>query len=635
MKKLFRFNKAIILVVIDVILISFSYFISYYLSFDNGIIDPGYLTQFKNTFFFVITAYMIVLISFRLYRSLWEFASIYEYILAIIACILANLIINIAFAKIIDTGFRRVPYRTRALFFIISTYLIIGFRISFRIFKKISKNHNKIENAYGINLLVIGAGDAGNLIIREISKNKKYKIVGLIDDDPWKSRTTISGIKVLGDRHRIIKIVEEKAIDEIIIAMPSADPSKISEIANICKETKCKIKILPNFDELIDTNINLNKLRDLNTNDLLKREPVVLDNEGIENYVKNKTILITGGGGSIGSEICRQISKYSPKQLLILDIYENNAYDIQNELKYRYPELNLKVLIGSVRDGERIDSILKKYRVDVIFHAAAHKHVPLMEDNPSEAIKNNVFGTLNLAESASRYNVKKFVMISTDKAVNPTNIMGASKRICEMIVQSIDKISQTEFVAVRFGNVLGSNGSVIPLFQKQISNGGPITITDKKIIRYFMTIEEAAKLVLQAGAFAKGGEIFVLDMGKPVKIYDLACDLIRLSGLEPEKDIEIVYTGLRPGEKLYEELLMDEEGLKSTGHNKIHIGKPVDIDYHILKKNIMNIEKHLKDNDDDELKESIKHLVPTFKEPDEANEIALTKIKEKTLAYKG
>jgi len=614
-KRLIKINK-IVLMMIDIILIGLSYLISFYLSFENYKISAVYFERFKSTIIFVSLVFVLILMLFGLYRSLWKLASIDEYIMSVCACLTANIIIDVS----MTASKMGVPIRTRLLFGVISTYLIVTFRISFRIYRKITLFINKKVNFYEKRLLVIGAGDAGALIVKEIRKNDKYKIVGLIDDDIRKAYTTISGIKVLGDRHDIIKIVEEKSIDEIIIAIPSVDSS---EIANICKQTKCIVKILPDFEEVIDGNIGLNNLRDLNTNDLLKREPVVLDNIGIKNYIKDKVILITGGGGSIGSEICRQISRFSPKLVLILDIYENNAYDLQNELRYKFPNLNLKVLIGSVRDRDRIDNILKKYKVDVIFHAAAHKHVPLMEDNPSEAIKNNVLGTLNLVECASKYNVKKFVLISTDKAVNPTNIMGASKRICELIVQSIDKISSTEFVAVRFGNVLGSNGSVIPLFQKQISNGGPITITDKNIIRYFMTIEEASKLVLQAGAFAKGGEIFVLDMGKPVKIYDLACDLIRLSGLEPNKDIDIEITGLRPGEKLYEELLMDEEGLMNTEHNKIFIGKPMDIDYFILKKNILNLEKYLKNNDDEELIGFVKHLVPTFKEADEVNEVVV------------
>uniref|UniRef100_UPI002603FFDA polysaccharide biosynthesis protein n=1 Tax=Clostridium sp. TaxID=1506 RepID=UPI002603FFDA len=435
----------------------------------------------------------------------------------------------------------------------------------------------------------------------------------LIDDNKAKIGRNILGIKILGNREKLLEIVEDKNIEVIIIALPSTDESNRKEIIDICKKTSCNIKIVPSFYEFIDENIPLKSIKNVDIEDLLGRKQIQLNNEEISNYINNKTVLVTGGGGSIGSELCRQISKFGPKKLIIFDIYENNAYDIQNELKYNYPNLDLEVLIGSVRDRNRIEDIYKTYKPNLVFHAAAHKHVPLMEDSPFEAIKNNVFGTYNVAEFASKYKVERFVLISTDKAVNPTNIMGATKRLCEMIIQSMEKISSTKYVAVRFGNVLGSNGSVIPLFKKQIENGGPVTLTHKDITRFFMTIPEAAQLVLQSGAFAKGGEIFILDMGKPVKIYDLASDLIRLSGLKLGEDIEIKVTGLRPGEKLYEELLMSEEGIKETKHKSIFIGKPIFEDIDALRKNLKDLEEVVKENNKLKLNLKMKEIVKTYK----------------------
>ena len=428
--------------------------------------------------------------------------------------------------------------------------------------------------------MLIGAGEAGRTLIQEI-QNSRYldqKICCVIDDNRRKIGRYILGIRVVGDRNAIKRSVEHYGIEQIIIAIPSAGSRKIRPILEICKDTGCELKILPGVYQLVNGEVNVSKLRPVNIEDLLGREEINVNIDEIMDYVCSKTILVTGGGGSIGSELCRQIAAHKPERLIIFDIYENNAYDIQQELKMKYPNLKLTVLIGSIRDEERVDTVLGKYRPDIIYHAAAHKHVPLMEASPNEAIKNNVLGTYNLVLAADRWKVKKFVQISTDKAVNPTNIMGASKRVCEMIIQSFNRHSKTDFVAVRFGNVLGSNGSVIPLFKKQIAAGGPVTVTDKRIIRYFMTIPEAVSLVLQAGAFAKGGEIFVLDMGEPVKIDDLARNLIKLSGYVPDEDIKIVYSGLRPGEKLYEEILMDEEGLTQTENELIHIGKPLEFD---------------------------------------------------------
>ena len=463
-------------------------------------------------------------------------------------------------------------------------------------------------------LMIVGAGTSATVIMRDLysNENLKYNVVCFVDDDKSKLNATIGGIKIMGDRYDIPRLAVSENIDEILIAIPSASATEKKKIIEICNETECKVKILPSVDSMIGDALH-NTIRNVQIEDLLAREPIKLDNEGIEGYIKDKVILVTGGGGSIGSELCRQIMKYNPEKLVILDIYENNAYDVQMELNRMYPQNPPEVIIASVRDRDRLEDIFAKYRPYIVFHAAAHKHVPLMEVSPQEAIKNNVIGTLNVTECADKYGVKRFVMISTDKAVNPTNVMGATKRICEMIVQSAQKTSKTEFVAVRFGNVLGSNGSVIPLFKRQIENGGPVTLTDKRITRFFMTIPEAAQLVLQSASYAKGGEIFVLDMGEPVKIYDLAKNLIRLSGYKPEEDIKIEVCGLRPGEKLYEELLMDEEGLTDTSHNKIFIGQPITVDRDELMEHIRELDKASETNDNELIKSTIEKVVPTYK----------------------
>ena len=471
------------------------------------------------------------------------------------------------------------------------------------------------------NVLIIGAGSGGALVSSEYKKfpHLGKKVVGFIDDDKQKLGTYVNGIKVYGNRNDIVSVVKDRNVDEIIIAIASIKEGVLKGIIEKCKESKAQVKIMPGVAEMIDGKFSINKIRDVDVEDLLGRESIKLDYDGISDYIKEKTVLVTGGGGSIGSELCRQISKFNPKELIIFDIYENNAYEIQNELKRNYPNLNLTTLIGSVRDKDRLEEVYYTYNPEVVFHAAAHKHVPLMEDSPAEAIKNNVVGTFNVASLASDYNVERFVLISTDKAVNPTNVMGATKRMCEMIIQSLDKVSRTVFVAVRFGNVLGSNGSVVPLFKKQITNGGPVTLTHKDITRYFMTIPEASQLVLQAGAYAKGGEIFVLDMGDPVKIYDLAENLIKLSGFEPHKDIAIEVTGLRPGEKLYEELLMNEEGLTETNHKKIFIGKPGDFDLGDVRDKIDELLRVAISGNEVVLRERLKEFVPTYREPEEIN----------------
>ncbi|MFW5646760.1 MAG: polysaccharide biosynthesis protein, partial [Acetivibrio ethanolgignens] len=462
-------------------------------------------------------------------------------------------------------------------------------------------------------IMIIGAGAAANTIIKEISESQYLdgKVVCAIDDDRVKLRSYIQGVKVVGDRRDIGWAVKRYNVTDIIIAIPSLPRKDLKTLVDICKETNCTIKTLPGIYQLINEEVSVSRLRNVEIEDLLGRDSIDLDTGRIMGYVKDKVVMVTGGGGSIGSELCRQLTKHQPKQLIILEIYENNAYDIQQELRTKYPKLNLVVLIASVRNSNRMEQIFEKYHPELVYHAAAHKHVPLMEDSPNEAIKNNVYGTLKLVRLCDKYGVKRFVQISTDKAVNPTNVMGASKRMCEMIVQAYNNRSATEFVAVRFGNVLGSNGSVIPLFKKQIAAGGPVTVTHPDIIRYFMTIPEAVSLVLQAGALAKGGEIFVLDMGEPVKIDDLARNLIRLSGYVPDRDIEIKYTGLRPGEKLYEELLMDEEGMQNTENKLIHIGRPIDFDEEGFLKRLDEMYQTITSEQAD-VRAFVKEIVPTY-----------------------
>ena len=466
-------------------------------------------------------------------------------------------------------------------------------------------------------VLIYGAGMGGSLVANQYRRYPYYgkKVIGFIDDNQEKVGSVIGTIPVLGTSEDLEMIINAYQVDEVIVAIANIDESTLKGVSLTLKQLEIPLKMMPGVLELIDGKFNIGMIRDVQVEDLLARDSIKLDHHGISDYLENKVVLVTGGGGSIGSELCRQIAKFKPKQLIILDIYENNAYDLQNELLRKYKTINLVTLIASVRDRQRLTEIYQTYRPDVVFHAAAHKHVPLMEVSPAEAIKNNVVGTLNCAELASEYKTKRFVLISTDKAVNPTNVMGATKRLCEMIIQSMNVQSETEFVAVRFGNVLGSNGSVVPLFKQQIAKGGPVTLTHQEITRYFMTIPEAAQLVLQAGGFAHGGEIFVLDMGKPVKIYDLAKNLIRLSGYEPEVDIKIEITGLRPGEKLYEELLMDEEGLKQTRHEKIFIGQPGEFQLEDLKLQIKELVEVATTKGIPELKAKLKEVVPTYEEP--------------------
>ncbi|MDD6331785.1 MAG: nucleoside-diphosphate sugar epimerase/dehydratase [Clostridium sp.] len=550
---------------------------------------------------------LVIFMLFKLYSSIWQYAGPIEAGNVVMACGVSVVV------QFIGYHLMGLPmFRSYYILYVgILMFLILASRFAYR-FIRMLKN-KRIRNKNATRIMIVGAGESCNMLIKEIT-NSSYingQVKCLIDDDPAKIGKYVQGIKVVGDRDTILHNARKYEIDEIIIALPSASKKSIKEITNICKESDCELKILPGMYQLVNGEVGISNLRNVEVEDLLGREPISVNVDSIAEYVRGKVVLVTGGGGSIGSELCRQIARHIPKQLIILDIYENNAYDIKQELEQKYPRLNLLVLIGSVRNTSRVNWIFEKYRPDIVYHAAAHKHVPLMEDSPNEAIKNNVFGTLKTVQAADRYGTQRFVLISTDKAVNPTNIMGASKRMCEMIVQMYDHRSKTEFVAVRFGNVLGSNGSVIPLFKKQIAHGGPVTVTHPDIIRYFMTIPEAVSLVIEAGLYAKGGEIFVLDMGEPVKILDLAENLIRLSGYTPYEDIQIRFTGLRPGEKLYEELLMDEEGLTDTENKMIHIGKPIEIDED---KFIHQLEalKKVTEQEPDNIRKIIKEIVPTY-----------------------
>lgn len=599
---------AIYLAVYDAIAVNAAYFLALWIRFDcrYSEIPEVYLSSYLKfapwyTIFSVVIFWLL-----RLYKSIWRFASYSEFVRVVSATVITGLFHTIA----ITFAVRRMPISYYMFGILIQFLLTAGVRFSYRFVLLERGRKEKEEESSYYRIMLIGAGAAGQTILREMSRAReiKGKICCIIDDNSNKWGRYVDGVPVVGGRDDIMVNVKKYKINQIFFAIPSASAEEKRDILNICKETGCELKILPGIYQLVTGEIALSKMRKVSIEDLLGREPIKVDMNEIFQYLKGKVILVTGGGGSIGSELCRQIAGHNPKQLIIFDVYENNAYDIEQELKSKYPDLNLKVLIGSVRDSRRVNSIFRTYKPEIVYHAAAHKHVPLMETSPCEAIKNNVMGTYKVASAALRNGCQRFVLISTDKAVNPTNIMGASKRLCEMVIQSMDMISKTgnakllpflgahyeddefgestaaavpyngqrtEFVAVRFGNVLGSNGSVIPLFRKQIEKGGPVTVTHPDIIRYFMTIPEAVSLVLQAGTYARGGEIFVLDMGAPVKIDTLARNLIKLSGYEPDVDIQITYTGLRPGEKLYEEKLMAEEGLMKTDNDLIHIGKPI------------------------------------------------------------
>lgn len=605
----YRRTALIVYDIISVIAASYLAILIRY-DFDVSTVPAAFLLPIRHFLPIGIVIALFVFYLFRLYHSLWAFAGETELQNLVMACLVTSAV-NGAGINLFRMEGKAVPDSYYFLYFFFLLTFLFASRFSYRFFR--SRKHKLQNRKNSISVMIIGAGEAGNTIIKEIvSSNFSTMVIRcIIDDDKNKWGRFIQGIKVVGGRDKIIESADLYDIDEIFLAIPSASPAQIKDILEICKETNCKLRSLPGLYQLVNGEVNVSKLRDVEVEDLLGREPIRVDIDSILGYVQNKVVLVTGGGGSIGSELCRQIAGHKPAQLIVFDIYENNAYDLQQELKEKYPELNLVVLIGSVRNTSRINYVFETYHPDIVYHAAAHKHVPLMEDSPNEAVKNNVFGTWKTSMAAAQNHTKKFVMISTDKAVNPTNIMGASKRICEMIVQTFNRHYETEFVAVRFGNVLGSNGSVIPLFKKQIAAGGPVTVTHPDIIRYFMTIPEAVSLVLQAGAYAKGGEIFVLDMGEPVKILDLAKNLIRLSGYRVGEDIKIVFTGLRPGEKLYEELLMKEEGLQDTDNKLIHIGRPIELDERLFFQQLKQLEEASKEENKD-IRPLIHEVVPTY-----------------------
>lgn len=577
------------------------------------------LTDNKDMFVFSVIVWpMLIVLSlyiFKAYSVLWRFSRIPDLLRVFAGVTVAFGGLFICQMAVFGRAYS-LPVMLLAFSFTFFLAVMLRLLMKYTVLRAACESgENAAPSELDGNIMIIGAGSAASMLINELKgyKPSGIKFKCIIDDDPSKKNTYISGVKVCGDRNHIIEAAEKYEIDTILFAIPSCGSKERSEILNICKETSCRLKIVPSVYQMIcrEKSSISDKIRKVEIEDLLGREPISHDIDRVMNYVAGKTVLVTGGGGTIGSELCRQIAAHEPKRLIVFDVYENNAYDIQNELKRKYPKLDLITLIGSVRDSKRLECMFNTYRPDIVYHAAAHKHVPLMEDSPNEAVKNNVFGTLKTARCADKYGAEKFVLISTDKAVNPTNIMGASKRICEMIIQAYNNRSETEFVAVRFGNVLGSNGSVIPLFKKQIEAGGPVTVTDPDIIRYFMTIPEAVTLVLQAGASAKSGEIFVLDMGKPMKILDLAENLIRLSGLVPYKDINIEFIGLRPGEKLYEEMLMDEEGIRETENELIYIGHPIELDEEKFFASLDRLQKAMYDDSAD-IRGIVSDIVPTY-----------------------
>ncbi len=606
--------RTLALIVADIVLLVISIYVSFMLRF-GGEVPAFYGETLRNMIVSIIFIKLIILYFFKLYKSLWAYASIEELIEIVEGVFLANAAF-IVFMFFIEIN---IPRSVFVLIAVFDTIFLGGTRLSYRIYRRYRTYGNIFSKENKKRIMIIGGGVAGTMTIREL-RSRSYELgepVVIIDDDPCKKGKTVNNIPVAGNRHDITRIAEHKDIDEIIIAMPSASRRELKIIIEECKKTNCKLLILPGVYEIINGKVNISNIREVQIEDLLGREEIKLDTEHINEFIRNKRVMVTGGAGSIGFELARQIAKYNPSKLILVDINENGLYDVQHELDWQYNRekltLDFVAKMGSIRDEDRLNYLFNKYRPEIVFHAAAHKHVPMMEENPHEAIKNNIFGTLNLVRIADKYKVEKFVQISTDKAVNPTNIMGATKRICELIIRTYDAGSDTEFAAVRFGNVLGSNGSVIPLFKKQIEKGGPVTVTHSEIIRYFMTIPEASQLVLQAGAMAEGGEIFVLDMGEPVKILTLAEDLIKLSGFIPYEDINITITGLRPGEKLFEELLLNEEGIKETLHKKIYIGKPYFMEMNYLTYQLNNLRDIIDNQNGKNLKKSLQTLVPEYK----------------------
>lgn len=611
-------RNALIVMLTDIIVMYVVYFLALLLRFDFSfrVIPPVYLNGYLKLLPLWCAITVTVFYFTRLYHSIWRFVSMEEAILLIKAYLIITplLILSSLLLKM------RMPISFYMIGIVGSAVGHAVTRFGYRLIKQVNNDMGsgiKEKDSNADRVMIIGGGDAGSVLVKELQHSTKTNLlpVCVIDDNPNKHGRALFGVPIVGGRESIISKAAEFNIDTIIFAIPTASGSNRKEILNIAKETGCKLRTIPGVYQLAKGDVSVTSVRNVDLTDLLGREPITVDNEEVFNMITGKTILVTGGGGSIGSELCRQIASHKPKKLIIFDIYENNAYEIQQDLlrKYKDKGLNLVTLIGSVRNTHRITSVMMKYKPDIVFHAAAHKHVPLMEESPNEAIKNNVMGTYKTATAAAEAGVKKFVLISTDKAVNPTNIMGATKRICEMIIQMMDRQTPgTSFVAVRFGNVLGSNGSVVPLFKKQIAEGGPVTVTHKEITRYFMTIPEAVSLVLQASYYAKGGEIFVLDMGEPVKIDDMARNLIKLSGLRPDVDIKIEYTGLRPGEKLYEEKLMKEEGMQTTANKLIYIGKPIEMDDVWFKGKLEELDRDSKE-DDENIKNYVQEVVPTYK----------------------
>ena len=619
--KFIRKHRNIYLRIIDIIIIAISYCVAQIIIGNQLVLQPEIGKKLITTIIMAIIIYGGILEIFKTYKNITRYENGNDYLIYVLACLISCTIM--IFFNVIPV-MPILDERTNLIASLIIVTSIIGYRVFIRLILNEGTTSKREKEDNRKNVLVIGAGEATKVLLTTIKNSMKdtYKVVGLIDDNENKLNYAISGNKILGNRYDIPRICKENNVEVIFFTISNISPDDRRKILEICQETGCKVRILPGTKELIKDKPLIQSFRDVQIEDLLGRDPIKLDNKNIGKLIENKVVLVTGGGGSIGSELCRQIIKFKPSKLVIVDIYENNLYDIEQELKFNYPDMEIDAIVASVREKHRLNEIFEQYHPYLVFHAAAHKHVPLMETSPLEAIKNNVFGTYNTVKCADEYGVKRFILISTDKAVNPTNIMGATKRLCELIIQAKNKVSKTEYAAVRFGNVLGSNGSVVPLFKKQIAKGGPVTVTHKEITRFFMTIPEAVSLVLQAMSGAKGGEIFVLDMGKPVKIYDMAVKLIKLSGLEPDVDIQIKVTGLRPGEKLYEELLMAEEGLTETKHDKIHVARPSNIDMEKLEAKLAKLQ-HLLDNTNneqkDEIKDVISEVVPTYRNLDKEN----------------